>query len=597
MHGSKRRFWGRAIVWSCVVFMAGNACGKDAELRLVGLDGARRVVRREMTRMPDSAWRVRFATDEMVGLRSVEVVPEMARVSKGAGYWVFPDGHYGALTREDGVYSNRRARLAMYGICRPAGSFVAIIKGLRTEFSSHVVAKKGVYEIFPRFELEKIEFNPYEDIVIDCYELTGEDANYSGMARRYRAWQLDRGEVRPLAEKIKTSPALAYATQSIFLRYKFGRTFRRDVDHKSFATNTPPMTVDHTFDDFMGVLRGAKALGMDDVDMCLVGWQREGHDGPFPDHFPVDLRFGGEEKMREAVKLGHDLGYRMSVHLNYHNYYPAAKRWRTEDVCKGPDGKPRPYWLLPAGLSHYSCFEVMVNRYVDSDFDHLRAIGVDGILHHDVTSAEYPTPCHDPRHPNNRGRMADWQLKLCARCRDVFGGSSSESGLDHIAHGLDNILYVAWDVVKNNPLIDGMLPIWPIVYNGICMSQPFYGTMDASYPRIKGEKFSEGTAAYHRIPTPEARMLKVFEWGGRPAFYYNPYTDLGPMKRMYDLWQPLRHLQLVYIHEHRTLAPGVTVTRYENGEEVVCNASAAPFSYRGESVTAGTYRLMKGGVK
>ena len=294
--------------------------------------------------------------------------------------------------------------------------------------------------------------------------------------------------------------------------------------------------------------------------------------------------------MREAVNLGHGLGYRMSVHLNYHNYYPAAKRWRDEDVCKGPDGKPRPYWLLPAGQSYYSCFEVMVNRYVDSDFAHLRDIGIDGILHHDVTSAEYPTPCHDPRHPNNRGKMAGWQLRLCDKCRETFGGSSSESGLDHIARGLDNILYVAW-TVEDNPLIDGMLPVWPIVYNGICMSQPFYGTIDAPYPRVKGERLSEGTAAYHRIPTPEERMLKVFEWGGRPAFYYNPYTDLRPIKRMYDLWLPLRHLQFVFIREHVTLAPGVTATRYENGEEVICNASRAPFACRGETVAPMTYRL------
>lgn len=581
-------------VLTCGLMLAAAAVwGESAELRIVGTNGVRRVERREMAQMADGAWRLKVATDEMRGIRSIDVIPDWARVPKGEGYWVFPDGHYGTFTRDQGSYFNRRARLAMYGVCRPQGTYVAIVKGLRTEFGSYIEAKQGVYEIFPRFEIQKIEFDPYEDIVIDCYRLTGDDANYSGMARRYRQWQLDRGEVRPLAEKVKESPALAYSAKSIFLRYKFGRTFRRDIDHRSFATNTPPMTVDHTFDEFMGVLREAKALGMDDIDMCLVGWQREGHDGPFPDHFPVDPRFGGETKMREAVKLGHDLGYRMSVHLNYHNYYPAAKRWRDEDVCKGPDGKPRPYWLLPAGLSHFSCFEVMVNRYVDSDFAHLRDIGIDGILHHDVTSAEYPTPCHDPMHPNSRGRMAGWQLKLCDKCRETFGGSSSESGLDHIARGLDNILYVAWDVRKN-PLIDGMLPVWPIVYNGICMSQPFYGTMDAPYPRIKGEKLSEGTAAYHWIPTEEERMLKVFEWGGRPAFYYNPYKDLRPIKRMYDLWQPLRHLQLVFIREHVTLASGVTATRYENGEEVICNASRSPFAYRGETVAPMSYRLRTG---
>lgn len=563
---------------------------QTADLRLTDANGKVTRLSRPLETQPDGARRLRMTTGELEGLKSVDVVIDAARVPKGEGYWVLGDGHYGRFTRDNGSYSTVRTRLALYGVCRPGASFVAIVKGLRTEYRSQVVAKGGTYEVFPRFEIAKIEFAPYEDIVIDCYPLTGDDANYSGMARKYRAWQLARGEVRPLAEKARESDALAWSAKSIFLRCKFGRTFRRDVDHKSFATNTPPMSVDHTFDDFMDIMRRAKALGMDDVDMCMVGWQREGHDGPFPDHFPVDPRFGGEEKMRETVKLGHDLGYRMSVHLNYHNYYPAARRWRDEDVCKGPDGKPRPYWLLPAGLSHFSCFEVMVNRYVDSDFDRLRDIGIDGILHHDVTSAAYPTPCHDPRHPNDRGRMAGWQLRLCEKCREGFGGSSSESGLDHIARGLDNILYVAWEV-KRNALIDGMLPIWPIVYNGICMSQPFYGTMDAPYPRNRSEKFSEGLNAFHWIPTPEERMLKVFEWGGRPAFYYNTYADLLPMKRMYDLWQPLKHLQFVFIHEHAVLSEGVTATRYENGEEVVCNASAKPFAYRGETVAPKTHRL------
>lgn len=567
--------------------------GSSVQLRLVGKDGKVRILQREMERREDGARRIRLAKDELKGLRSVDVIADWARVPKGAaGYWVLGDGHFGRFTHDAGLYYTRRTRLALYGVCRPEATHVAIVKGLRTEYGSYVSVSNGVCEIFPRFEIEKIEFDPYEDLVIDSYALTGENANYSGMARLYRQWQLARGEVRPLAEKVKESAALAWSAKSIFLRCKFGRTFRRDVDHASFATNTPPMTVDHTFDDFMDIMRRTKALGMDDVDMCLVGWQREGHDGPFPDHFPVDERFGGEAKMREAVALGHSLGYRMSVHLNYHNYYPAAARWRTEDVCKGLDGKPRPYWLLPAGLAHFSCFEVMSGRYVDEDFAHLRDIGIDGILHHDVTSAEYPTPCHDPHHANNRGSMTKWKRRLCEKCRATFGGSSSESGLDHIIGGLDNILYVAWDVKKND-LIDGMLPIWPIVYNGICMSQPFYGTMDAPYVRNKSEKFSEGLDAFHWIPTPEERMLKVFEWGGRPAFYYNTYADLKPMKRMYDLWQPLKHLQLVFIREHAELSPGVTVTRYENGEEVVCNASRKPFVYRGVSIEPMSYRLIR----
>ena len=60
---------------------------------------------------------------------------------------------------------------------------------------------------------------------------------------------------------------------------------------------------------------------------------------------------------------------------------------------------------------------------------------------------------------------------------------------------------------------------------------------------------------------------------------------------MYDQWQPLKHLQLEFIHEHVELAPSVTATRYENGEEVVCNASNAPFTCRGETLPSRTHRL------
>lgn len=357
------------------------------------------------------------------------------------------------------------------------------------------------------------------------------------------------------------------------------------------------MCVDHTFDEYMDFLKRAKAAGIDYADMCMVGWQPGGHDGAFPDLFPPDERFGGEEKMKEAIALGKSLGYRMSVHVNWHNYYKTAERYVKEDVCKGQDGQPRDYWLLPAGQSCFCCWDVMNRKYVDEDISRLLSYGLDGILHHDVTSAENPTPCHDPVHPGNRGQMVEWENEIGEKCRKAFGGSSSESGLDHNAASLDNILYCVWrpssDVKTGAELVDGCFPIWPIAYNGIIMSQPFYATIDASCPRGDGEVFSEAFSDYLWIKTPEQRMLKVFEWGGRPAFYYNDYKDLTPIKRMYDAWQPLKHLQLVFIHSHETLAPGVSVTRYENGEEVVCNASDSIFDYKGHSVPPMDYALIK----
>lgn len=66
-----------------------------------------------------------------------------------------------------------------------------------------------------------------------------------------------------------------------------------------------------------------------------------------------------------------------------------------------------------------------------------------------------------------------------------------------------------------------------------------------------------------------------------------------PVKRMYDAWQPLKHLQLEYIHDHEILSPGVSVTRYENGEEVVCNATDSVVEYKGKQIPPKDYALLQ----
>lgn len=100
---------------------------------------------------------------------------------------------------------------------------------------------------------------------------------------------------------------------------------------------------------------------------------------------------------------------------------------------------------------------------------------------------------------------------------------------------------------------------------------------------------------FEQFDTPRKALLKLFEFGGRPMFYYTDYRrDLASVAEVYRLWKPLRHLQRVFIHDHETLAPGVTVTRYENGEELVCNASPAPFAYRGRTVPSLAFELLDG---
>ena len=100
---------------------------------------------------------------------------------------------------------------------------------------------------------------------------------------------------------------------------------------------------------------------------------------------------------------------------------------------------------------------------------------------------------------------------------------------------------------------------------------------------------SEAVTTY--LDTPERRTLKVFELNGRPTSYYTDYKDLAPIKRMYDRWQALKHLQYEYLEDHQEIAPDVYRSLYSNGQEVVCNYRKTPFLYRGSAVSSFSYGI------
>ena len=171
--------------------------------------------------------------------------------------------------------------------------------------------------------------------------------------------------------------------------------------------------------------------------------------------------------------------------------------------------------------------------------------------------------------------------------------------MDHLAPGLDNALYVGTFASKQQPateLVDGEVPLWQIAYNGIILSQPSWATVDASYgrggdplkkvvPPAKRTDIHKMSGMSDYLWDAAHRTLKVWEYGGRPTFYFQQYATLAPMKEMYDAWQPMKHLVYEFIDRHDRLAENVFRTRWENGEEIVVNYSDdTPFTYRGREV-------------
>ena len=541
-------------------------------------------------------------------VRHVDILADDAKAAKGeSGFFVLGDSTYGEFKYDSGTYIPPFCHMPIFGMKTPRGAFLAVVKGLKFEQTPMVKAINGKYTVFPRFFISDpdcntrnkitrtIAFDPYEDIVVDFYPLPA-NATYADMAKVYRNYQLSRGEVKPLRERMKGNPALAYTADSIYVRVKHSRKMsdKKNPAHRmQTVENEPELEIFFTFDDFADIMRRMKAEGIDKAEMSSVGWNISGHDGRFPQYFPVEEKLGGEAKFRAAIAEGKSLGYHINCHINPFSVFAVSNRFNDNGIAMYPNGKPFFDYFQPGGDAFRPCFQRFHDLWIKDDFKKMKALGLNGIMHLDVMSCVAPYPCKDPMHPLNRKQTVEYENKVGAYAHEIFGGLASEGGLDHLAPTLDFALYLfTYPKWEGNPqmLVEKYIPLWQLVYHGIIISNPFYTTIDALYP--KSYATSDQRKAYDYLDNPEKRWLKTIEFGGRPTFYYTDYKNLKPMKRAYDEFQKLKHLQLQFMQNHAEIAKDVFATTYENGEEVVVNYRAEPFEYRGQKIPAKGYKLI-----
>ena len=181
------------------------------------------------------------------GVESVAILPDFATARTGEnGYFVMPNGRLGMFRERKGTLKLAASCMPMFGMKTPRGSFAAIVTGMPYCYSLIARAHSGVYQFVPVFDrgLDRCD----EDIAIEFHLLTGSEANYAGMARAYRNYQLDRKACVPLKKRVEQCPELAYAVRCPEVRIRQGWKPVPSPVPEQTVQNEPPMKVMVTFD-------------------------------------------------------------------------------------------------------------------------------------------------------------------------------------------------------------------------------------------------------------------------------------------------------------------------------------------------------------
>ena len=585
--------------WACVWACAAQTATMTVET--VTADG--RTVR-ETRPLEIRDGRARFVWPRAAippGAKSVALKPDFATAKTGeAGYWVFPNNTLGRFHETDGrVREGWHVPMPMYGLKTPRATFCAIVTGMPHSLSLVAVARKGAYCVYALFD--RFMDDVYEDIAVEYTFLTGDDADYSGIARRYRAYQLGRGACRPIAARVRDQPLLAYAARHPEVRIRQAWKPVPSPVPEQVPENEPAIKrVAVTFDRVGDIARELKRQGVGRAELCLVGWNIGGHDGRWPQSFPVEPALGGEAKLRRCIKDTQDCGYLIVPHANFRDAYRIAENWDIEYLIKNDKGEPAQahsqFW--GGGRQFQICPQRAWEFWSSREMPRMAALGFRGMGYFDVVTILLAPVCNDPRHPLSRAEAAAWWGKSAETARAFFGGFASEGSLDHFAGSLDSVLYASFGDprAKNKGLVDGMLPVWQLVYNGIIVNNPFTTTVNFTAQ----DRYSR---------------LKLLEYGGRPNFYfYSKFVDDGTdwmgksdlgcatdeelrasvakIKAGWDIWAPLSHLQFEYMRRHARLAADVFLTEWEDGTRLVTNYRTSPYTFEGRAIPAEDYLVL-----
>ncbi|MDR1891698.1 MAG: DUF5696 domain-containing protein [Oscillospiraceae bacterium] len=414
------------------------------------------------------------------------------------------------------------------------------------------------------------------ELSVGYYPLSGEDADYNGMAARTRRWFKDAGGMKK--SSLTQQPYhITLVGGAEVQKFTFG------VPHKSFL----PLT---TFEQARKILNGLAGTSGQTPDVLLKGFGQSGLDvGKLAGGFAIAEALGSSSK-RKALEtfcehskiplfwdfdlvlftrsgngFGPVLNSALSADSQMAGWHPLKINVRAEDTSR-----PK------IRLLQRSLLEQAADKLVDFAKNRVSGIGLSTLgstAYSDYRGEQYAL----------RGEVSGQTQKMIKAVKDA-GHSVQLGAANAYAAGLA-------DSISDVPLqnggydsLDETIPFYAMVFGG---SVPLY------------------TTAQNLSPTPEKQLLAAVEAGISPSFTLSwsydtalvdssdpywafPYENnrvaiLETVGRTADFYRQAAGSPIKF---HHILPGGVTETVFENGVTVTVNHSDSAVLVNGKKIAA-----------
>ncbi|MBP3961731.1 DUF5696 domain-containing protein [Paenibacillus lignilyticus] len=512
---------------------------------------------------------------------------------------------YGTDYTSDGNMNTGRTSVPVFGIVHGSGQngVLGIVEDGR--FNAKIVAypsglSTDFYWVAPKFEIRYGYFQPtsksmggYNTFQKDALKtdrqvrykfLGGKEADYVGMAKTYRTYLQEKGEL------VKEKSTKSKADVPMQVRLLGGET-----EASAFGAKVVPMT---TFNQAKTIVDSLEKNGITNLKTVLEGWNDGGLNGERPAEFPVESKLGGNAGLKDLKKYleGKDI----PVYL-YNNYTVAFENSDLlnfkSDAVRAINNEINEFPFFGWGDSDFfsdiMARDISPGKSVEiakDDAEEMKDLGVDGLAL-DITGSTLVSD-YNKKHPFTREQTANAYRELAANFKNNLSELAVYQANDYLWKYTDTMFGMGSGASQYMYETD-TIPFLQIVLHGYI---DYFGwpSNSASSPREDTLRMID----YGQYPSYLLTHEPYWKLRDTPSvdLLTTQYTDLEqPIKETYKaVNQALGKVQDATIEARVVPDYGISAVKYSNGVEIVVNYTSSDYTYNEVSVKAKSFAVIGG---
>lgn len=414
------------------------------------------------------------------------------------------------------------------------------------------------------------EKRTHMDMTVRYMMLSGDDANYSAMATRYRNYLLEKGLV--------TKKDDSYNTRVDFL----------GTDREEFLIGTKAVTMTTT-DNISEIFGELKKKGVSSLISMYKGWQKGGLYNVPITKYKADRHIGGTSKLTSLIKDSAKDNYQLYLYNDALRLNPSTNKM-TYDMIKQVNKRTFKeeekkevydtfYYLIPSKAN--ADLKKFVSSYTDDGVKNLAVAGLSNTIFSYSLKGKYYTRCNTAEDNEKLIDNIAKSTNLVLEQPVAYLWKDTNAFLD-MPLGSSDYMYVDEEVPFISMVLKGIIPMYSNYVNFEANKQEFLLQMVEAgvYPSFYVTYENSSDLIYTNSSDLYSTEYKTYK--DTIAEYDKDLREVNELTKGST------------IKSHEKLKNGVTVVTYDNGVKIFVNYTEVSRTVDGVKVGPMSYSYKAG---